>query len=208
MKLLAAAAALLALALAPGCDRMLMPAAPVNYAPWEVGLTLGFENPSLPESQRPADRFQLRVKEARMGTGGRIVIEAATTLGGQTEMTFLQKDGGVIVGTDPEGKLRLLPKGFPDRVSRWEDRGTLHWVVGRAAVQLPGVRFADDNPPIGVWVESAPAAGEGARNRTLYLPDIGEAETLLWKDGHWVCVFRLVSRGFTDAPAALAKAAQ
>ena len=207
MKLALLATALIALGLASGCDRMVMPEAPVVYAPWEEGLTLGYENPSLDGSRRQAERYQLRVKEARPGSGGRLVVETITTLAGQVDLAFLQREGGVSIGPDPEGRLRLLPLGFPDRTPRWEDRGTFHWVVGRATVQLPGVRFPDRQGVTGVWVESLPVAGEGPRVRTLYVPDIGQAETLLWQGGRWVCVFRLVSRGFTDAPAPL-KASQ
>ena len=203
MKSLLLPAALLALVLASGCDRVLLPAAPVSYAPWEEGLTLGFENPSLPANQRQQEHFQLRVKSSKPGPAGQVVIETATTFSGQTELTYLQQEGGVILGSDPNGSLRLLPKGFPDGTSRWEDRGVFHWVVGRASVSLPGVRFEDPQSTFGVWVESAPVKGDGPRRRTLYLPDIGEAESQVWQDNHWVSVFRLVSRGFTDVPAPL-----
>ena len=203
MKRLAAPAALLALLLASGCDRMLQPELPLVYAPWEEGLTLAYENPSLPSNHRQESHFQRRVQSSKLGPHGRVVVETDGTFTSQTELTCLVQDGGVSLGADPDSKLRLLPKGFPDSTPRWEDRGILHWVVGRAAVTLPGVRLADPQANLGVWVESAPVAGGGPRSRTLYLPDVGEAETLLWQDGGWVPVFRLVSRGFTDAPAPL-----
>ncbi len=196
-RLLAATIALLALA---GCDRMLMPPEPTTYAPWEEGLTLGYENPSLDGPRREQERFQVRIKESLPQAGGRLVTETNTTATGQIEMVYFQKDGGVSLGNE-EGRLRVLPKGFPDRVSRWEDRGIMHWVVGRAWVQLPGVRLADPAGATGVWVEAMPINGEGQRRRTLYLPNVGEAETLLWQGGRWVPVFRLVTRGFTDVAA-------
>lgn len=198
MKVLPLCVALLGLTLGSGCDRMLMPSSQVAYAPWEEGLTLGFENPNLDAGRRQEERYQVRVKTARPVASGRLVVLTTTTLSGQNDLPFLHQDGGVSLGLDGDSLVRVLPKGFPDRTSRWEDRGVFHWVVGRATVQLPGVRLAEPGGATGVWVESSPLTGVGPRRRTLYLPDIGEAETLLWENGRWVCVFRLVSRGFTD----------
>jgi hypothetical protein len=201
MKRLLFSAALAALAFSGGCDRMLMPERPAIYAPWEEGLTLGYEDPSQTGDRRLQDRFQVRVKSSRLSLAGRAVVQTTTTLTGQSELNFLLKDGGVSLGMDASSGLRVLPEGFPDRTSRWEDRNVFHWVVGRARVRLPGVRLADPDGDLGVWVESVPVNGAGPRERILYLPDIGEAEALQWRDGRWVPVFRLVSRGFTDLPA-------
>ena len=198
MNMGSSAAALAAVLLLTGCDATLMPPKPAVYAAWEEGLTLGYENPSLPSAKRLQERFQVRVKEARPNAGGRLVVQTMTTLTGASELTFLQADGGVSLGANPEGRARILPAGFPDRTPRWEDRGIYHWVVGRACVTLPGVRFAEPGPVLGVWVEAAPLHGAGPRWRTLYLPDVGEAETLQWQNGAWQCVWRLTSRGFTD----------
>jgi len=194
------AAVLGALVLGTGCDARLMPRKAELFAPWEEGLTLGYENPSLPAAQRLQERFQVRVKEARPSAAGRVVVLTTTTLTGAIDITFLQTDGGVLLGSDPDGRTRVLPKGFPDRTSQWEDRGVFHQVVGRACVTLPGVRFGEPGPAEGVWVEASPLHAAGPRTRTLYLPGIGEAETLVWKDGQWQAVFRLASRGFTDLP--------
>ena len=133
-----------------------------------------------------------------------VVVLTTTTLAGAVDVTFLQEDGGVSLGADPGSMTRILPKGFPDRVSQWEDRGVLHQVLGRACVTLPGVSFGSPEPVEGVWVETVPVHALGPRTRTLYLPGVGEAETLVWKDGQWQAVFRLVSRGFTDLPLARA----
>jgi hypothetical protein len=51
---------------------------------------------------------------------------------------------------------------------------------------------------VGVWVEAQPA--RGPLRRTLYLPDLGEVESLELRDGAWIAVNRLVGRGFTDLP--------
>ena len=194
------AAALAAILLLTGCDHCLMPPRPAVYAAWEEGLTLGYENPSLASAQRAQERFQVRVKATRPSPEGRSVVQTMTTLTGASDLTFFQEHGGVSLAAGSEGRVRVLPAGFPDRTSRWEDRGVYHWVVGRACVQLPGVRFAEPGPVEGVWVESAPMHAPGPRWRALYLPDVGQAETLLWNNGQWQCVFRLVSRGFTDSP--------
>jgi hypothetical protein len=195
---LAPLGALLALALSAGCDRVFMPVAHPVYAAWEEGLTLGYEDPSLESALRLQKRQQVRVKESRPAGPGRAVTKTFTSLTGQWDLQVLQKDGGV---TLQSGGILLLPEGFPDRVDRWESRGTFNWVVGRAEVQLPGVRLADPGGAVGVWVESVPLSGTGYRTRTLYLPDIGEAETLTWSQGRWVTTNLLVTRGFTDVPA-------
>jgi hypothetical protein len=120
-------------------------------------------------------------------------------MGGQWDAQVLQKAGGVLLKTDAAGGILLLPEGFPDRVGRWESRGRFNWVVGRASVDLPAIHGLEPGGLVGVWVESAALDGS-ARSRTLYLPDIGEAETLTWIQGRWVTTNLLVSRGFTDVP--------
>ena len=195
---LAPLGALLALAFSTGCDRVLMPPAHPVYAAWEEGLTLGFEDPSLAPELRVQRRQQVRVKEARSQSGGLAVTKTFTSMTGQFDTQVLQKDGGVTLQTD-RGGLVLLPEGFPDQVSRWEARGCFNWVVGRAAADLPGVKLPDGAGTVGVWVESL-ALGSGARSRTLFLPDIGEAETLIWNQGRWIVSNLLVTRGFTDIP--------
>jgi hypothetical protein len=198
MKLAPLGAAVLLMAF-PACDRVLLPPAHLVYAAREEGLTLGFEDPSLEPGLRNQRRQQVRVGAARPAGSALAVTKTFTSLSGQFDTQVLQQGGGVVLQTD-HGGILLLPEGFPDRVDRWESRGSFNWVVGRASVRLPGVRRADDDGPVGVWVESIGLDGTGPRTRTLYLPDIGEAETLTWIKGRWVTTNLLVSRGFTDVP--------
>jgi hypothetical protein len=195
MKLVPPGAALLLLVLFPGCDRVLAPPAPAVYAAWEEGLTLGYEAPGSHQ------RLSVRVKEARPSASGLAVTETFSSTGGFWEARLLQKDGGVLL--DPDGgRIPLLPEGFPDRVARWSTGRSYSWVVGRATADLPGVVFGDPSAKVGVWVETFRLDGAGRRSRTLYLPDIGEAETREWDQptGRWVTTNRLVTRGFTDVP--------
>jgi len=189
-------AALLALAAVSGCDRLLMPPERPVYFAQEEGLTLSYEDPG------SHARLQVRVKEARPEGAGLRVIQTYSSLSGQFDARFLQRDGGLVLQAGGPAGLELLPEGFPDRVSRWEARGSFHWVVGRAAADLPGVRLADPAGAEGVWVESSRVDGTGPRERTFYLPGIGEAETRSWIGGRWVVINRLVARGFTDLPGA------
>lgn len=191
MKRLLAVAAML---VAAGCDHMVMKERPPVYAAWEEGLTLVYAKPGADDVQQ---RLQVRVASSRDGADGRTVVRAYTTVSGVTEATFRQKDGLEALKIDGAKEITILPAGFPDRVSRWEDRGFVNFVVGRARVDLPGVRLPDP-AAVGIWVESAPASARGVRRRTLLVPDLGEVETLNWIDGKWETVNRLVSQGFTD----------
>lgn len=198
----AGAALVLLLTLAAGCDRMVTPQPAPVYAGWEEGLTLGYEDPTLEPAKRLEQRQQVRVQESRPGPNGLLVTKAFTSLTGQVQAQMLVKDGGTRILAGPPGGIELLPEGFPDRVDRWEARGVYHWVVGRAAAQLPGVRLPGPEAAVGVWVESLPLDRPGPRTRTLYLPGVGEAETRTWAQGRWVTTNILVTRGFTDLPAA------
>lgn len=195
---LAFTGAMLALVFAPGCDTAFRPAEHPVYSAWEEGLTLGYEDPTLPPAQRMEKRQQVRVKQTRASGQALSVTKTFSSLTGQWDLQVVQEDGGVALASGAV----LLPAGFPDRVERWETRGTFNWVVGRADVELPGVKLPETSRA-GVWVESIPMES-GARTRTLFLPNIGEAETLTWSQGRWVATNRLVSRGFTDVPAAAA----
>ncbi len=193
-------AVLLLLACA-GCDRLWEHPPRRIYAPWEEGLTLGYEDPTLPSAERFRHRQQVRVKEVLQGADGLAITKTYTTLAGQWEGKVLEKDGGVQLQTG-FGALQMLPEGFPDKVSRWVVRGTFNRVVGRAAADLPGVRLPDPARAVGIWVETVPLDRPFPRIRTFYLPDIGEAETLTWMNGRWVTTNILVTRGFTDVPRA------
>jgi hypothetical protein len=191
---------LLLLAATLACDPMARQGGPPTYAPWEEGLTLVYEDPSRPPEDRVKERQQVRVKEAKPTPAGRVVTLSYASLSSHWESSTFQRQGGVYLGAAPTEAAQVLPEGFPDRVNRWEGRNRTYWVVGRATRSLPGVHPAGSPGATGVWVESAPLSGEGPRRRTFYLPDIGEAESLEWRGGQWVCVLRLASRGFTDVP--------
>ncbi len=195
MKWIFAAAALL---LAAGCDRMIHREPPPVYAPWEEGLTLVYANPSQPAFERQ----QMRVKSSTLTPQGRVVVETFSNLSGQSEITVTQKNGMEAMKREGQEDFVLFPEGFPDRVSRWTDsRGVLFSVIGRARVDLPGVKLPDPDAT-GIWIEWVAPFPGSMPNRTLLVPDYGEVETITLKNGKWVTVNRLVSQGFTDLPTA------
>ncbi len=169
-----------------------------RYGPWEEGLTLAYEDPSVAQPQRSQQRLQVRV--ARSGFqadgSGRVVLDYTSLQGFVTLVLHHQAGGIEMVGDDGRVLARLLPEGFP-RTTAWEDRGVAYQVVGRGtwdgASLLPATA-----PAVGIWVEARPA--QGPLRRTLYLPDLGEVETREFRGGAWVTTNRLVARGFTDLP--------
>lgn len=186
--------ALLLLA-ATGCDRWVQPSAPAAcYAPWEEGLTLGFVNPAQPGQPRR----QWRVAEVKEDAEGRHVRVEVTDLQGVETYQFLhQPDGCVALTNDAGARATVLPAGFPDRVATWKDAlDNDYRVIGLAKPNLPGLRLPDPNA-LGVWVEYHTG---GMRHRKLLVPDLGEVENVVWRDGAWVTVERLVTLGFTDSP--------
>ncbi|NTV74909.1 MAG: hypothetical protein HGA66_11960 [Holophaga sp.] len=193
MRRVLAAAALL---LAAGCDRMVSRGPAPVYASWEAGQTLVYARPGAEASQR----LQVRVKSSKPGPDGLTVVRTYSSFTSVTEATFRLQDGFEALKLEGSKELTVLPAGFPDRVSRWEERGIVNFVVGRARVDIPGVKLPDPEAT-GIWVESAPASAWGVRRRTLLVPDLGEVETANLIDGKWVTVNRLVSQGFTDPPA-------
>jgi hypothetical protein len=184
------------LALLLGCDRMAQPPRQAVYAPWEEGLTLAYEQPDLPPALRPNRRVQLRVTQTTPSPQGTRVQLASTTYQGTGGLTWVLHQGGFGVMDAKGGLTQVLPEGFPDRVNRWETPEGHFQVVGYARPDFPWLPA--DMDATGVWVEAEMA--NGVRQRTLYLPDIGEAELRVWQEGRWVSRLRLVSRGFTDAP--------
>lgn len=169
------------------------------YGAHEAGLTLHYENPELAPAARANGRIQVRVAAARDTPAGRAVRITYSSLQGELSVLYLQKDGGIFISQDGSTPGALVyPTGFPDRTTHWTVRETKFRVLGRAAMNLPSLKLPDTADRIGVWVESE--SPKGQRQRTFLLPDIGEAETLVWREGAWVCTSRLVSRGFTDAP--------
>jgi len=189
---LVTAALLLGLACQP-------PAAPQVYCPWEEGLTLTFEDPSLPQPQRGTHRLQVRVAKAAIAPGPPSLIQVdLASLQGQQPITLRQQEGGVSLVTDQGQVLSvILPAGFPTTTA-WADRGTEFRLLGRAAWDGASLLPATANP-VGIWVEARPA--HGPRRRTLYLPNLGEVETREERAGAWVTVNRLVACGFTSLPA-------
>jgi hypothetical protein len=190
LALLAPAALLLGLACQP------RPAAAV-YGAWEEGLTMTFEDPSLPQPQRGNDRIQVRVTQSAIAPGTpRLVQLDLTSNRGRKTLVLKHQDGGItLLGEDGQVTATLLPEHFPE-AAPWVDHGIQFRVIGRAqwegAAILPST--AD---PIGVWVE---ANGQGPSRRTLYLPNLGEVEAQVERAGTWITVNRLVARGFTDLP--------
>ena len=171
--------------------------APV-YGPWEEGLTLTFENPSLAQPLRSEERVQVRVAKSAMAPGSpRLVQLDLTSARGHRSLILLHKDGGIaLLGEDSRVVATPLPAHFPE-LAPWLDHGTEVRVIGRArwegAALLPAT-----SETVGVWVEARPPQGQP--RRTLYLPDLGEVESQEQRDGSWVTINRLVARGFTDLP--------
>lgn len=199
MKAVMAAALGLPLLVSIGCRWPGVPDREKIYGAHEAGLTLHYENPQLASEARANERIQVRVAASKDTPTGRIVRITYTSLQGEFSVLYLQKDGGTYLVPDGSASGTMVyPAGFPDRVTHWKIRETRYRVLGRAAMNLPGLKLPDTVDTVGVWVESE--SPQGQRQRAFLLPDIGEAETLVWREGAWVCTSRLVSRGFTDAP--------
>ncbi len=187
--------ALLSVGLA--CEK---PAPQLIFAPTEVGLTVAYEDPSLPEAQRFRERLQVRVASVKEADQKRWVTKTFTTQQGELDVLFTYFDGGVSAMKDPTTpSLEILPRGFPN-VRPWEERGRRFRVTGRAALTESGLRLPDTVDRVGVWVDSESVDGKGPKLRSFYLPRLGEIETQELKDGKWVAINRMVSYGFVDAP--------
>ena len=183
------------------CDRTLTQARKTVYVPWEAGLTLIYEDPTLPPAERFQERLQRRVSASKETPQGRRVTITYSTLKSNQSFDFLNQEGSWEILQDEKPVFRMLPEGFPDRTDRWEEKspGMTFRVIGRAALQNPNLKLPEDFDRIGIWVEME--SPNGPKRRIFFLPNIGEAESLvLNKDGKWVMVNQLVSRGFTDAP--------
>lgn len=185
----------LALLTALGCQPQVTPL----YAPWEEGLTLTYENPSLPPADRAQQRLELRVAQSPVAPGRPERVGFDVTCMGMTRRMFLGFRSGAIDFVDAHGTLQshVFPAGFP-AVDHWEDQGTTYRVLGRAAWTGPRALAATPDP-VGIWVEARPTHGPGVRS--FYLPDVGLAEERHERDGQWVTVNLLVGRRFTDLSA-------
>jgi len=166
------------------------------YLPTVAGLTLVYEDPTQPHSLE--NRFQVRVAASKETPEGIVVRTTFTTMQGQMDSLSVIKDGGLSLLLEGNRKLQILPEGFPDRVSRWETQGASAHVIGRGTVNLPDLALPRDADRTGVWVQFD--AAEGRSRRVFYMAGIGEAETLVLRNGTWVCTNRLISRGFSDVP--------
>lgn len=182
-----------------GCDR---PRNQAIFAPHQEGLTLGYENPQLPFPQRREERLQVRVNRVvALPTGGSQVETAFTTLQGERRVVFTLEEGGVAQKAEVGPTLGPdLPKGFPGTTREWTTRNRQFSVVGQAMAVGLEVELPPSVGRLGTWVESRALDGKGAIIRTFYLPDLGAVESQELREGKWVCLKRLVARGFTDAP--------
>ncbi len=170
------------------------------FAPFEAGLTLAYENPSLPQSRRLQERLQVRIAKIEQVDKKWLVTKTFTTFGGQLDVLFAYENGGVSLMKDPKNvALIVLPAHFPS-VKTWEDRGWRYRVEGRAVMPDTGLRLPDTTPRLGVWVMSETLDGKGLKRRSFYLPRLGETETQELQGGKWVTVNRLFSYGFEDLP--------
>lgn len=186
--------------LALGC-RIAPPEKARIYLPWEEGLTLQYENPSQPASADPLQRrVQVRVAASRLDGEVRKIRLTTSSLQGQKSELFHSQRGSWALVPEGHPPVVLLPEGFPNTQSSWEVQGFRFRLLGRAIHEIPGLKLPPRQERTGVWVEIENLQGQ--KRRIFYLPDIGEAETLEFHGGTWVCINRLVSRGFTDAPAA------
>lgn len=190
---------MLAVLLGPGlaCDRT----GPEEiFAPAEAGLTLAYENPSLPQPRRTQERLQVRIAKVEQEDKKLFVTKTFTTLEGQMEALFAYENGAVNLMKDAKtAALVVLPPRFPN-VQSWEERGRRHRVEGRAAMPESDLLLPDTMDRVGVWVASETLDGKGPRRRSFYLPRLGEVETQEFQEGKWVVVNRLFSYGFSDLP--------
>jgi hypothetical protein len=170
------------------------------FAPGEVGLTLAYENPSLPQPRRTQERLQVRIAKVEQANNKLLVTKTFTTLNGQVDVLFAYEDGGVSLMRDPKTAASvLLPPRFPN-VKAWEERGRRHRVEGRAAMAETGLRLPGTMNRVGIWVISEALDGKGPRHRSFFLPRLGEVETQEFQGGKWITVNRLFSYGFEDLP--------
>jgi len=173
-------------------------AAAPDYGPWEEGLTLDFENPTLPQPLRSEQRLQLRVTRSPLAPGPPhlIQLDLASTKGRVTVLVN-HHEGGIDL-VDEHGRVlgMILPPHFPE-IQSWTDRGIDYQIVGRGAWEGASLLPPTSNP-VGVWVEAR--SPQGPRRRVLYLPNLGGVEAREERGGAWVVVNRLVARGFTDLP--------
>lgn len=171
------------------------------FAPAQAGQILAYENPTLPQPQRRAERLQIRITKTELVGASLMVTKTFTTLQGQMEALFSYNNGGVRLMKDPTNPaLVMLPPSFPN-VRTWTDRNREYRVEGRAMMPEMDLPLPSTLDRLGIWVASESMDGQGPKLRTFYLPNLGEIETQAFQNGKWVSVNRLVEYGFEDAPA-------
>lgn len=202
MKLLVAIGAAVVTLLLFSCHHVTTADGSQIYNAWEDGLTLVFENATLSNSNACTKKQQVvRVERAISTPMGLVVIQAISSPRGMRTVV-VNKNGGVATCTDSScNNAILLPDGFPDTVTQWGSDKSFSRIVGRATTRLPGVHLVDDFNNTGIWVETIHLDQENSRTRTLYLPNIGEVETMLWDHNKrcWTTTRRLIYMSFTDA---------
>jgi hypothetical protein len=170
------------------------------FAPTKTGLTLAFEDPSLPEPRRTQERLQVRIAKVEQEDKKMLVTKTFSSLKGQMDVLFAYENGGVTLMRDKiTAALVVLPPQFPN-VQAWEERGQRYRVEGRAALPETGFKLPDTMNHVGVWVVSESLDGKGPKRRSFFLPQLGEIETQEFQEGKWVSINRLFSYGFQDLP--------
>lgn len=199
--LLPAALLLLLVGVQQGCRPALEGAE--RYEAWEEGMTLIFENPSLPDAaparQRFHERYQKQVIRSEANGVERRVETQFTTYQGQQVVALVLKDGGVSLQEAQGRGTLILPQGFPERTSSWTSGGYRMKVLGPARWERDKPGFPATRPPEGIWVEGEPQ-GLGTRTRVFYLRDFGEVEKREWRDGKWVTTNLMVGFSFQEIP--------
>lgn len=173
----------------------------VIYSPSKAGLLLQFEGFEVDSGLPSQNRLQLWVKETRQTPEGLEVECAATTYRGTGDVVSLcHLDGAVYVVLPDGNKTMVLPPGFPDKTASWQSEGINYHIIGRAKANISGVRPPDH---IGVWVEAVPISNQASvlgfdKARFLFLPGIGEAQTVVFWNGKWATINRLVGCDYAN----------
>jgi hypothetical protein len=171
------------------------------YFAWENGLTLVFEDLDiLSMNDCNKKRRVVRVETVTETPSGLIVNHHVTSPTKAIHTMIINKNCGVRMLSTISDEHFLLPDGFPGDAAEWKSYGSFHRIIGRAVVRLPGIDSTDHLSVTGIWVETVSLCQPKSRARTLYLPNIGEVETMIWNQSnhHWITTRRLVSVGFTD----------
>jgi hypothetical protein len=99
------------------------------------------------------------------------------------------------------GRIMVLPSGFPYKIAAWQSDGINYRVVGRAKADVSCVTHPDN---VGIWVEAQPIPPQSSilgfeKVRYLFLPGIGESQTMAFLDGKWITVNKLTGKSHANA---------